>query len=443
MPRLGRNRTALFSLLLALGLYAVLEAGSFVVLWARDGRLPSPAHWREERARVAAELGAAEAGPEPVAPGADGLGQVIHPFLGFVYDPAVPNPYWEIDAQGFPQVPEPEAPAGTPRFVVAVFGGSVANGFCFAGRNVFRRILRESQRVPGQAIHIRCFAMGGYKQPQQLMALSYALSLGTPIDLVINLDGFNDVVLPVAENLHAGIYPFYPRWWSSRVAGIQSGESLRLLGLAELHAERRRARAGLCASPPLAWSPTCHLVWSALDRASAARVFDAQRRLAAQVPRRVSFLTRGPKLEPPEGNELYRRLAAHWAESSSLMADLCRARGIAYFHFLQPNQYLAGSKPMGREERRIAIDPRQPYRPPVEEGYPVLIETGRALAARGVAFHDLTGIFAGHSEPLYGDSCCHYNREGNRLLAEAIGRIVVAGLDGTVPPGVAADRSAP
>ena len=57
-----------------------------------------------------------------------------------------------------------------------------------------------------------------------------------------------------------------------------------------------------------------------------------------------------------------------------------------------------------------------------------MIEEGRELAGRGIAFHDLTGLFAGHPEPLYWDSCCHYNLEGNRLLGEAIGRAAAQAL---------------
>ena len=33
--------------------------------------------------------------------------------------------------------------------------------------------------------------MPGYKQPQQLMAYNYLLSLGAEFDAVINIDGYN------------------------------------------------------------------------------------------------------------------------------------------------------------------------------------------------------------------------------------------------------------
>ena len=76
------------------------------------------------------------------------------------------------------------------------------------------------------------------------------------------------------------------------------------------------------------------------------------------------------------------------------MHAIAQARGIRYFHFLQPNQYLEGSKPMDAEERRVAIQEDHPYAANVRKGYPVLQELGRDLVRRGVTFVDLTDIYA-------------------------------------------------
>ena len=47
----------------------------------------------------------------------------------------------------------------------------------------------------GREIVPLCFAHEGYKQPQQLLVLSYFLSIGQELDLVVNIDGFNEVAL--------------------------------------------------------------------------------------------------------------------------------------------------------------------------------------------------------------------------------------------------------
>jgi len=423
-------KKALFTGVLALGMVAVLEIVSFLALAVRDGRLPSPALWRRQRTLVAEENG----GAAETSPATAGVriydSQVIHPFVGFVYDPSAKFGARNISPQGFPVLPGNEEPsANVTRFHVAIFGGSVAEGFCWVGREAFVKELRSSPRVRGKAIVFHCFAMGGYKQPQQLMALNYALSLGEAIDLAVNIDGFNEVALSIAENLKDGTYPFYPRRWSTRVQGAPAIDSLRLIGRIAALKEERLRKAGLCAARPLAWSPACHLLWTALDRRLAQRAFEAEQELVRLQPRAESFVAHGPVFGDPPRPQVCRVLAEHWARSSTLMSDLCRARGIPYLHFLQPNQYLPGSKSMSREEELVAVRPAHPYRSPVEDCYPVLIDTGRALAGRGIPFQSLTGLFAAHSEPLYADSCCHYNLEGNRLLGQAIGKAAAGALE--------------
>lgn len=350
-------KKAVFVGVLGLGMIAVLEAVSFLALAVRDGGMPSFSLWEHRRALVVQESG----GTIEVGPANRGVeiygSQVLHPFLGFVYDPSGQT-VRNVTAQGFPIPPGgAEPPAKAPRFVVAVFGGSVAEGFCEAGREAFLQELRRSPRVQGKAIVVHCFAMGGYKQPQQLMALNYALSLGEPIDLAINVDGFNEVALAIAENLKDGIYPFYPRRWSTRVEGAPAVESLRLIGRIAAWRDERLRKAGLCVARPLAWSPACHLLWTALDRRLAQRVFEAEQELARLQPPAERFVARGPAFKKRPRPKVCRVLAEHWARSSTLMFDLCRARGIPYLHFLQPNQVSAGleaDEPRGRARRRQA-----------------------------------------------------------------------------------------
>jgi hypothetical protein len=101
------------------------------------------------------------------------------------------------------------------------------------------------------------------------------------------------------------------------------------------------------------------------------------------------------------------------------MHHLATAYGITYLHFLQPNQYVPGSKPMGSQEMRMAFNENHRCRQHVLAGYPLLIEEGQQLASAGVSFHDLTRLFAQAETPIYIDTCCHYNETGQKLLAAA------------------------
>ncbi len=102
------------------------------------------------------------------------------------------------------------------------------------------------------------------------------------------------------------------------------------------------------------------------------------------------------------------------------MHRLCAGAGITYLHVLQPNQYVPGSKPMGQEELQRAVKQDHPYRQKVVEGYPRLRAAGTELKGSGVAFLHLTMAFASIDEPLYIDTCCHFDFEGNRILANHV-----------------------
>jgi hypothetical protein len=106
------------------------------------------------------------------------------------------------------------------------------------------------------------------------------------------------------------------------------------------------------------------------------------------------------------------------------MALLAAGRGLRYLHFLQPNQYVEGSKPLSDAERASAYDPASDWCRGVRGGYPLLQAEGQGLRAEGIAFEDLTEIFKTQEATLYRDTCCHLDLEGNRQLArEVAGRI--------------------
>ena len=112
-----------------------------------------------------------------------------------------------------------------------------------------------------------------------------------------------------------------------------------------------------------------------------------------------------------------------WQNASLSLQHLAEGRGFPYLHFLQPNQYVEGSKPFTEREERV-FRRRDLLRELIPRWYPVLRERGAALRERGVRFHDLSGVYADVAGEIYTDDCCHVGREGNRIVAAAIGRIV-------------------
>lgn len=429
-PRLGARLLAIALMALAIGL--VCELGSWVALGVLSGRVSGPSTQIERiRSRASGEV-QETAGPEADIVAGVFTHEMLHPYLGFVMEPGSLLPEQRFDeaaAQyGFTRSLGPLFNQPDPgQFVVGVVGGSVANIFATTGVRALREELRRSPRVAGKRIVVVNAAVPGFKQPQQLLTLSYLLALGAHFDLVVAIDGFNEVALPVAENVPMGVFPAYPRSWLSLV-GEYDAELRQAVGELSYLRRIRSERAGWLLQSPLRWSFTARLVWDSLDRRLGRQIEKHQEVVAARAKDGYrSPATQGPPYEVESREQLFQDLTSIWTRSSLAMADLCRGRGIAYHHVLQPNQYLAGSKPLGPEELEHAWKEDHPYRQPVIEGYPHLIAAGAELRARGVSFQDLTQVFADVEEPLYFDECCHFNRAGNALLGHAIGAGLVSG----------------
>ena len=138
----------------------------------------------------------------------------------------------------------------------------------------------------------------------------------------------------------------------------------------------------------------------------------------------LGYEATGPSFHYNTDQALYKELAQVWSTASLQMAQLCQANHIDYFHFLQPNQYVVGSKPMTPEEMKIAWSDGHSYKKGVEQGYPALMARGEWLLNKKVDFHDLTMIFSNNAEVLYYDMCCHLNEKGYNLIIDKIMNVI-------------------
>jgi hypothetical protein len=333
----------------------------------------------------------------------DTVVEVIHPYLGFVLDPHQ-NP--DTSPLGFPEV-SPAVSTNEEAITIAVFGGSFAAGVALRGK------LDEKLQPHGIQAKILGAATGGYKQPQQLLTLAYLLSQKTKIDVVVNIDGFNEIALPPTENLPKGTNPFYPRSWALRATTVNDTDSLRQIGRIAMLRDIRRGWAQTFTRLPR-YSISSNLTWRLRDKLIGNELSDLDNRLRHSRPESAKFLSDGPAFDD---HALYSQLADHWASCSTLMKNLCDGEGIKYIHALQPNQYVEGSRTFTVEEKQLAFKVDHPYRPGVLEGYPKLQEGGQKLRERGVDFHDMTMIYVDSPEPIYQDDCCHPNVQGYELIA--------------------------
>jgi hypothetical protein len=422
----------------------LIEAAAWLGLCWMDGGWASRRALRDPQAAPEAAAGEEGGDVEGTAEGTDKqiedalkaharwqYRSVLHPFLGMVLDPDHPantkapayNP--EAAQYGLPFTTEPLfMEPSEDKVIVGIFGGSVASIFGTAGRRALTRQLASYPRFEGKQIAIISLGVGGYKQPQQLMELNYLLSLGSHFDIVINLDGFNEVALSNAELRPQMIFPHYPRNWRQMTEGL--GQELRLaIGRLAYLRERQAGLAEAFRREPWRWSWTAELVYRLRDGKLNREIEAAEQALlAAPESAGEGYQLHGPARRYKNDAAFYRDIAEVWERSSLQMARLCEGLGIEYYHFLQPNQYVEGSKPLTEQERREAFREDQPYRPGVVQGYPVLQEMGAELVRQGVSYHDATGVFADVDKTLYFDTCCHFNIAGNRYLARLVADVI-------------------
>ncbi|MFN7974336.1 MAG: hypothetical protein U0166_18640 [Acidobacteriota bacterium] len=424
LPRPPRGRRAVFALLAAVLAYAAVELCAWGIGVALFGgvRWISAIH-RNMRSVLEQGAAAGEAAGPVASPGETKRREVVHPFVGFVADQHPEGSDPAGPAFGF-RIDPPRVGANPGAFVVGIFGGSVAEQLAEgAGGPALREALSASGKLAGRPVEIVDLAMSGYKQPQQLMTLAYFYANGARFDVVANLDGFNEVAIAAFENAARGAPAAYPRYWS-RYNEKLDPEALSRGSMIIATRERRRAAASAFVAWPLAWSPTAALIWQRWD----------QRQRGKEQEHQLWLLAHAAASPPwkPEGREP--ELVRIWADASIQMQRLAAANGARYFHFLQPNIHVDGSKPLTEKE---AWREWHPYRPFARAGYPLLRSRGAELTGQGVRFTDLTMAFAEVREPIYVDACCHVNDEGNRILAS---RIAAAILDDTFDPKGAPPR---
>ncbi len=359
-----------------------------------------------------------------------GLLLQVHPYVGYVETPPKAvggdsngrSRAYDVTPYGYADTGSPLQTRAPNRVIIAVTGGSVAWSFHMHGTARLKSLLQNDPALAGKDIVFVNLAVSGYKQPQQLMTLNYMLVLGAHFDIVINIDGFNEAALYEAENADLHVFPAFPRSWQTRVQ-FDGARISRYRGLVEYHAQNRADLARGFSRLPWRYSPLCNLVWWIADCRSEIKIHDigGEYRNSASAS---DYVVEGPGWKFATSEDLHRHLAALWKNSSIQLDRLCTGNGIRYYHFLQPNLLIPGSKPLTPTEQHMADHRDNMYRPGVKGVYPLMIEEGHALKAGGERFTDLTQMFASHPEAVFRD-LCHLNQVGNDLLANRIAEAIV------------------
>jgi hypothetical protein len=317
----------------------------------------------------------------------------------------------------------PFVKTGPRQFVIGILGGSVGAWFCQAGVPRLDERLREHPFFKDREIVPVCLGHEGYKQPQQLLVLAYFLAIGQQFDAVINIDGFNEVAL-APMNAQRGLDVSMPSpLHLDGLVNLIDRSTLtpeRLRSLAAIDASRRAVNrlADRMERTPFAMVHVA-LSWYYERRESE---YNAELGRFANLPGSApgtSLVRVTPSIRPRDEKQLFGDIAAEWARSSTSMNAMLAARGVPYFHVLQPNQYFS-TRPFSAAERATAFNDGSPFKAGAERGYPALIDAART-GLPGVRFLNAVDVLNQEPRPVYLDDCCHYTLVGTERLAEAIG----------------------
>lgn len=305
-------------------------------------------------------------------------------------------------------------------YLVGVFGGSVGAGFGLQAQadGSLAKALRRVEGIGDKNIVVLNFGQSGFRQPQQLTALAYFLSIGQTFDLIINIDGFNEVVTSW-KNWSDGVEPNFPAdtlWgaWGRSIEQRNVPTDERQFHLANYHelAGRDAKRQEEACTPALCYywakSRIYYHTWQTRSN-----------RLALPETTELNSIFPTKTVSPFGADfDIYANTADVWLQSSRGMAKLATLSDADYLHILQPNQWFDEAGPYtpiaGDHVFKWVIDP-------VNIGYRKLRDRAAALEKSGISLLDGSLLFKGVPErKVYVDDCCHYTAEGYRMIFEAM-----------------------
>lgn len=374
----------------------------------------------------------------------EGILERLHPFFGYVMKPGIPfylefsSKEFKVNNYGFPSAYDyPVVRQNSQQFIIGVVGGSVASNFGLyelENKILAETLKRQVPELADKEIIVLPLAVGGYKQPQQVLILNYFLAIGQEFDLVINIDGFNEVALSNLnrqENIDISM-PSVQQFLPLRDLASNNLSPEEIQRVAELLNNKEELQKGL---ERLEKSKLASIyLYRTLKVQNLVKTYQentlAFEKLRSQKQGNESeadLLVNVKKADASASDSQgFEGMVELWANSSKLMRDTLADRNAMYFHFIQPNQYYPTGREFSEAERKIAIVEDHPYQSGVVEGYPQLLATVQKLKGEGVNIFSAVNIFDEVKETVYIDTCCHYNAEGNRIfsnyIAEAIAK---------------------
>lgn len=352
----------------------------------------------------------------------------FHPFFGYTYKADLKN----TNNYGFNcPYDYPLERENKDWYIIGVFGGSVADDFYREGKERLTAKLKRHPYFADKEIIYLNYAIGGYKQPQHMQILTYFLSNGQQLDIVIIIDGFNEVVFCFNNNrLNVDIaMPSSQHFLPMR--DLMESQVLTYKKLQSIWKIQQYKREFNRIQDTRKHTPfaSIYLVLSAYNNHLYKKYRSEILRFDRLVkPEKVKDSIMNVKYTPAVRDEhlLLSKVVSLWSKCSTIMnRSLAAQNGEGrYFHFLQPNQYYS-KKIFTKDEQKNALDHQGPYSFLVKKGYPVLQQELEVLRKNNVNTFSAVEIFDKVKETVYIDNCCHFNRLGNEIFADFIAEAIL------------------
>jgi len=276
---------------------------------------------------------------------------------------------------------------------------------------------------------ILSFATGGYKQPQQLLILNYFLALGQELDMVVNIDGFNEVALSNLNNKNQ-IDLAMPSLQHIQPLTNLANNSLSIKAMkATVRIQENKAQI----NQALTTLQNCTL--AACDAFTSVYIQNLVNNYKTDV---IKFEKERTKQQDGgsviyintnksvlEDSVAFEQMAQNWAKSSIFMHKVLSASNVPYFQVLQPNQYYQTKRVFGEAEKQIAFHQETPYAKAVELGYPALFKKFPNLEKNNIDILNGVNVFDKTRDAVYMDSCCHYNQAGEVIFSDYVGSSIL------------------
>ncbi|SRR6476469_1009290 len=359
----------------------------------------------------------------------------FHPFFGFIQKPSADfRPGFKVNNYGFISPYDyPLKKTNKNQFIIGVFGGSVASNYgIFEVQNkILPQYLKQIPGLKDKEFVILSFATGGYKQPQQLLILNYFLALGQELDMVVNIDGFNEVALSNLNNKNQVdlAMPSIQHILPLTSLANNSLSTKAMEATIRIQENKARINQGL--------ERLQHCSLAACDALTSVYVQNLVNNYKTDIIKFEKERTKQKKDD--SGSVIYintnksvlqdsvafQEMALNWAKSSIFMHKVLSASNVPYFHVLQPNQYYQTKRVFGEAEKQIAFNKDTPYAKAVQIGYPALFKKIPNLEKNKINIVNAVNVFDKTKDAVYVDSCCHYNQAGEVVFSNYVGRSIL------------------